>query len=62
MRMKNSVKITGWGALLSFLLTLPFMVMEIVNRWQYHEVFPYALFAGLWLNLLAITLIVLPIV
>ncbi|MCB9133833.1 MAG: hypothetical protein H6636_00290 [Anaerolineales bacterium] len=45
----------------SFLLTFPFLLMEIVNRRTFTEEFPVALFFGIWLNLFAISLILLPI-
>jgi hypothetical protein len=47
--------------LISFLLILPFMIMEIVNRRNFNEDFPFVLFFGLWLNLFALSLILLPI-
>lgn len=49
------------SAFVSFLLTLPFLLMEIVNRQAFREEFPAALFLGIWLNLFAISLILLPI-
>ncbi|MCK6540291.1 MAG: hypothetical protein L6Q26_09550 [Anaerolineales bacterium] len=50
------------SALISLLISLPFMVMQIVNRRNYNEDFPFALFFILWLNLFAVSLILLPIV
>jgi len=50
------------SAVISFLLTVPFMVMEIVNRRNFNEEFPIILFFAIWLNLFAICLILLPIV
>jgi hypothetical protein len=38
------------------------MMMEVVNRRNFHEDFPFMLFFVLWLNLFAISLILLPIV
>lgn len=49
------------SAVASFLLTLPFLLMEIINRSTFNEEFPLALFFGIWLNLFAISLILLPI-
>ena len=49
-------------ALLSLLLILPFMIMEVVNRRNFNEDFPSTLFFILWLNLFAISLILLPLV
>lgn len=39
----------GLSALIGLLSTLPFAIMELVNRRQYGEPFPYPLFLGLWL-------------
>lgn len=60
--MRNTVKTLGFSALVGFLLILPFMIMEIVNRRAYHEGFPFMLFSGMWLNLFAISLMLLPVV
>ncbi|HJS17805.1 MAG TPA: hypothetical protein VJ785_03600 [Anaerolineales bacterium] len=51
-----------WPAIISFLLIIPFMVMEVVNRRNFNEEFPFMLFFVLWLILFAISLILLPIV
>ena len=48
--------------LISLLLILPFIIMEVVNRRNFNEDFPFMLFFVLWLNLFAISLILLPIV
>lgn len=50
------------SALLSLLLILPLMIMEVVNRRRFNEEFPFLLFFGMWINLLTISLILLPIV
>lgn len=39
----------GLSALFGLLSTLPFAIMELVNRREYGEPFPYPLFIGLWL-------------
>ena len=49
------------SALISLLLILPFMIMEVVNRRNFNEDFPIFLFFVMWLNLFAISLILLPI-
>jgi hypothetical protein len=49
-------------AIISFILVLPFMTLEWINRRNFHEGFPFMLFFVLWLNLFAISLILLPIV
>jgi hypothetical protein len=60
--MQTILKPLGSSALISLLLILPFMIMEVVNRRNFHEDFPFMLFFVLWLNLFAISLILLPIV
>jgi len=60
--MQTILKPLGSSALISLLLILPFMIMEVVNRRNFHEDFPFMLFFVLWLNLCAISLILLPIV
>jgi len=60
--MQTIFKTLGLSALLSFLLILPFMIMEVVNRRNFNEDFPFMLFFVLWINLFAISLILLPIV
>ena len=59
--MQTTLKNLGSSVLFSFLITLPFMVMEVVNRRNFNEDFPILLFFGLWLNLFAISLVLLPI-
>jgi hypothetical protein len=60
--MQTILKTFGSSALISFLLILPFMIMEVVNRRNFNEGFPVVLFFVMWLNLFAISLILLPIV
>ena len=60
--MQTMLKTLGSSALFSLLLSLPFMIMEVVNRRNFNEDFPIMLFFILWLNLFAISLILLPIV
>lgn len=60
--MQTILKTSGSSALISFLLILPFMIMEVVNRRNFNEDFPVALFFGMWFNLFVISLILLPIV
>ena len=60
--MQTTLKTFGSSVLISFLLILPFMIMEVVNRRNFNEDFPVMLFFVLWLNLFAISLILLPIV
>jgi len=60
--MQTILKTLGSPTLISLLLVLPFMIMEVVNRRNFNEDFPFVLFFVLWLNLFAISLILLPIV
>lgn len=59
--MQSTIKTIGSSALISFLLILPFMIMEVVNTPVFTEGFPFTVFFVLWLNLLAVSLILLPI-
>jgi len=59
--MQTTLKPLGSSALISFLLILPFMIMEVVNRRNFNEDFPVVLFFAMWLNLFAICVILLPI-
>ena len=38
-----------WPAIISFLLIIPFMVLEVVNRRNFNEGFPIPLFFIMWL-------------
>ena len=60
--MQTVLRTLGSSGVISFLLILPFMIMEVVNRRNFNEDFPIMLFFVLWLNLFAISLILLPIV
>lgn len=59
--MQTVLRTLGSSGGVSFLLILPFMIMEVVNRRQFNEEFPSMLFFVMWLNLFAISLILLPI-
>jgi hypothetical protein len=60
--MQTMITTIGSPALISLLLILPFMIMEVINRRNFNEDFPFMLFFVLWLDLFAISLILLPIV
>ena len=49
-------------ALVSFLVVLPFMVMELVNRRNFNEGFPIPLLVFMWLLPILFILTVMPIV
>jgi hypothetical protein len=59
--MQTILKPLGLSVLISLLIIVPFMVMEVVNRRNLNEEFPFMLFFVMWLNLFAITSILLPI-
>lgn len=59
--MSNTLRTLRIPAILSLALVLPFMVLEVINRRSYHEGFPIALFALLWLLPLSFILVALPI-
>jgi hypothetical protein len=60
--MQTTLKTLGSSTLISLLLILPFMLIEVINRRNFNEDFPFVLFFALWLNLFAISSILLPIV
>jgi hypothetical protein len=60
--MQTTLKTIGSPALVSLLLISPFIFMEVVNRRNFNEGFPFVLFSGLWLDLFAISLILLPMI
>lgn len=60
--MQSFLKRIGLPALIGLLIILPFMIMQVVNRRSFNEGFPFALFFILWLNLFAISIMLLPIV
>ena len=59
--MQTILKAFASPALISLLLILPFMLMEVVNRRNFNEDFPIFLFFVMWLNLFAVSVILLPI-
>ena len=60
--MQTTLKTLRSSVLISFLLILPLMIMEVINRRNFNEDFPTVLFFVMWLNLFGISLILLPIV
>lgn len=59
--MRGMLKTLGSSALLGLLCIVPLIIMEVVNRRSLTEAFPFTLFFILWLNLFAISLVLLPI-
>jgi hypothetical protein len=60
--MRTGIKAVGSSALISLLLILPLVIMEVVNRREFNEEFPYFLFLIMGFNLFAFILILLPLV
>ena len=60
--MKNFLTNLRSPAALSFLLVLPFIIMEVVNRRNFNQDFPIPLFVILWLLPVLFILTVMPIV
>jgi hypothetical protein len=60
--MKAIFQTLGTSALLGLFLILPFVIMEVVNRRSFNEDFPVTLFFVMWLNVFAISIILLPII
>lgn len=60
--MQTLLRTLGSSTVISFMLILPLMIMEVVNRRNFNEDFPIQLFFAMWLNLFVISLILLPIV
>jgi hypothetical protein len=61
-KMKNTLVQLIISALLGLLLVSPFAVMEVVNRRNFGEVFPFQLFLGLWLLPSLFVFVLIPIV
>lgn len=59
--MRGMLKTLSSSALLGLLGIFPLMLMEVVNRRSLTEAFPFTLFFILWLNIFAISLVLLPI-
>ena len=60
--MKNIIRNIKSPAFISLLITLPFAILELANRQNIHEGFPFPLFFMLWLLSIAFILILMPIV
>ena len=60
--MKTTFTTLKLPVIISLALVLPFLVMELINRREFHEDFPFSLFIGLWLLPLVFFLILTPMV
>ncbi|MGH7598480.1 MAG: hypothetical protein ACREOI_19155 [bacterium] len=60
--MKNLLTNLRSAAISGFILVLPFMTLELVNRRSFHEDFPILLFGILWLLPMIFIVILTPIV
>lgn len=52
----------GWAALAGLLAIAPFAVMELVNRRDYGEDFPFVLFGSMWFMAAILAAILMPLV
>jgi hypothetical protein len=59
--MKNFLSNLKIPAIVSLLLVAPFMLMEFVNRRQFHEGYPFLLFFVLWILPFIFIAIVMPL-
>jgi hypothetical protein len=60
--MQNILTSLRFPMIISFLLILPFMIMEFVNRRNFNEGFPIPLFVIMWLLPVLFILTVMPVV
>ena len=60
--MKNTLTNLRSPALISLLLVFPFMILELVNRRNFHEGFPIPLFVFMWLLPMLFLVTLMPIV
>jgi len=49
-------------AIISFILVVPFMILELVNRRNFHEGFPIPLFGFMWILPILVIITMMPIV
>jgi len=60
--MKNILTNLRSPAIISFILVIPFMILELVNRRNFHEGFPIPLFGFMWLLPILFIITIMPIV
>lgn len=60
--MKSIITNLRFPALISLILVIPFMIMEVINRRNYHEGFPIPLFIIMWLLPMIFIVILMSIV
>lgn len=60
--MQNILTNLRWPTIISFLLIMPFMILEVVNRRSFKEGFPIPLFVMMWLLPMLFLLIGMPVV
>jgi hypothetical protein len=59
--MQTTFKNLGSSVFISLIIIVPLMIMEVVNRRIFNEDFPSFLFFVMWLNVFAVSIILLPI-
>jgi hypothetical protein len=60
--MRIILKTLGSSVFIGFLIILPFMIMKVVNWREQYEECPILLYISMWLNMIAINVILPPIV
>lgn len=51
-----------FSAVLGFIFLIPLIVLEVINRWQFQEGFPFALFIFLWVSQTLFIFILIPVI
>jgi hypothetical protein len=59
--MKNLSTTLRVPAIIGFILVFPFLSLELINRRNFHEDFPFPLFGILWLLSMTFSLILMPL-
>lgn len=60
--MKSILTSLRLPAVITSIIVLPFMLLELINRRDFHEDFPFPLFGILWLLQVIFILVLMPIV
>ncbi len=50
------------AAVLGFIFLIPFIALELINRWKFNESFPFSVFTFTWLLQTLFILILIPLI
>lgn len=50
------------SAIIGLVFLIPFIALEVINRWKFNETFPFTLFIFAWLLQTLFTLLLTPII